>query len=524
MLIARDKHQASDASCSRPRSTRDRRRSDAGFTIIEVLIASVVLIVGLATLMGLLDTSVKATASTRAREGATNLAREVLEDARTLAYSQISPTSIVGQLQSMNGLQNQSGGGTWQIVRRGVTYTVNVNECAVDDPKDGLGVHVNPVTKENPFCKDAGEGEWKAGEKEDATPEDLKRITAEVTWTAIGRKPAVKEVETLASAGETPGLSASGLKMIEPPVGAPTAPVIVSQPAENKLVFSVQSPSGTTGLQWSLNGVRQTNEPTFVKGSGTEWRFSWFIPLGEVSDGTYLVSVQAVDAAGIYGPPISISVTLIRTVPAAPKITYAGFNEVYVSGVRTRAVELQWQANVERNVLGYRVYDPAGDLVCPGSKEILSTQPSCIDLLAFAKSPTFPSKPTYSVVALYRGATGETLSNKVSEGPASNYTLSETPLVPEELPTPPGLEAKKTEEGAVVLKWTKPLGGPPIAFYRVYRGTTAAGAQNYTSRYATVSPATTEFTDTHSETEHYYWVTAVSETMTESPLLGWVKQ
>jgi hypothetical protein len=99
----------------------------------------------------------------------------------------------------------------------------------------------------------------------------------------------------------------------------------------------------------------------------------------------------------------------------------------------------------------------------------------------------------------------------------------ETPLVPEELPTPPGLEAKKTEEGAAVLKWTKPVGGPNVAFYRIYRGTTATSTPNYTSRYTTVSPASTEFTDTHAETEHYYWVTAVSETMTESPILGWVK-
>jgi type II secretory pathway pseudopilin PulG len=496
-------------------------RADDGFTLFEVLIAAVVLIIGLTALFGLLDTSVKASAATRAREGGTSLAREILEDARTLAYPQISPNSIVGQLQAMHGLENKSGGATWQIVRRGVTYTVAVKECAIDDPKDGWGKHENPITKENPFCKDPGEQEYKAGEAvEDPRPENLKRITAEVTWPAIGRKPAVKQVETLTAAGEAPGLSAGELKLITPTLGAgnsPTAPVIVAQPVENKLVFSVQSPSGTKAMEWALDGVRQTNEPTFVSGTGTEWRFSWFIPLGEVSDGAYQISVQAVDATGVYGPPISITVTLIRSIPVAPKITYAGFNEIYVAGVKKKVVELQWQANTERNIIGYRVYDPANELVCPKEAATLSLQVTCIDFLESPKSPSLLSfNLTYSVVALYRPAEAEALSKTtISQGPAGTRALSKTPLAPGEMTK---LDAKKNTEGAVVLRWPEPVGVAP-AFYRIYRG-----SANYTSRYAIVSPATREFTDTDTEVEHEYWVTAVSESMTEtSPPFGPVK-
>ena len=44
--------------------------SEAGFTLIEALMAAVILIVGLIGLLGLLDVSVRASASTRAREGA----------------------------------------------------------------------------------------------------------------------------------------------------------------------------------------------------------------------------------------------------------------------------------------------------------------------------------------------------------------------------------------------------------------------------------------------------------------------
>jgi type II secretory pathway pseudopilin PulG len=489
---------------------RPRLGREDGFTLFEVLIAAVVLIIGLTTLFGLLDTSIKASAATRAREGGTSLAREVLEDARTLSYAQIAPGSIVGQLQAMHGLANQSGGATWQITRRGVTYTVTVKECAIDDPKDGVGKHENSITKENPFCKDPGEEEGNPGT--DGQPEDLKRITAEVTWPAIGRKPAVKQVETLTAAGEAPGLSAGELKLIKPTVGAPTAPVIVAQPAENKLVFSVQSPAGTKAMEWSLDGVRQTNEPSLVK--GTEWQFSWFIPLSEVSDGIYQVSVQAVDTTGVYGPPVSIPVTLIRTVPAAPKISYAGFNELYAGGVRKQVVELQWQANTERNVIGYRVYNPSNELVCPSSAETLSLQLSCIDFLTAPKAPKLTdANLTYSVVALYRGAEGEVLSKNVSQGPAGTKALSKTPLAPLEITVP--LKAEKTGEGSVVLEWTAPKGGGPVVFYRIYRG-----SKNYTERYASVSPANTKFTDTHAETQHEYWVTAVSESMTESPFLG----
>jgi type II secretory pathway pseudopilin PulG len=505
----------SSCSTSAPRQRRrSSLRGNDGFTLFETLIASVVLIVGLTTLFGLLDISTKAAAATRAREGATNLAREILEDARTLAYAQISPTSIVGELQAMHGLENTSGGAIWQIKRRGVTYTVTVKECAIDDPKDGFGIHI--VGGENVFCKDPGEAE--ANPAVDSAPEDFKRITAEVSWPAKGRSPSVKQVETLTAAGEAPGLSDSQLKLIQPTVGAPTAPVITKPPTENKLVFSVQSPSGTKAMEWSLDGVRQTNEPTFV--SGTEWQFSWSIPLTEVSDGAYRVSVQAVDTTGVYGPPVSITVTLIRTVPAAPKITYAGFNEVYVSGVKKQVVELQWQSNTERNVIGYRVYDPEKELVCPKEEATLSLEPSCVDFLSSPKSPKITdANLTYSVVALYRPAVGETLSSTaIAQGPAGTKALSKLPLIP--LPIEE-IKAEKSEatEGAVKLDWTEPAGAPTVAFYRIYRG-----SKDYTGRYATVSAATKTFTDTHAETEHEYWVTAVSETMTETPMLFSVKK
>src|SRR5437879_6097401 len=99
------------------RRTRPAAAGEAGFTLIETLIASVVLVVGIAMFFNSLNVSVHAEANSRAREGATNLAREILEDARTLPFAQLAPYSIVHELQQMPGLASTSPP-AWTIVRR----------------------------------------------------------------------------------------------------------------------------------------------------------------------------------------------------------------------------------------------------------------------------------------------------------------------------------------------------------------------------------------------------------------------
>src|SRR5215831_10247468 len=212
-------------------------RSQDGFTLIEALMAAVILVVGLIGLLGLLDISVKASASTRAREGATSLAREIVEDARTIPYAQIIPTSIESQLQAMGGLADGSSASGWQIERRGYAYTVKVIECAIDNPKDGLA-----ETHGSTFCE--GQQTWKTGETVDTAPEDLKQITVEVSWTLRKHTSTVKQVSTLTAAGQAIGLTATKLELTSPAcpsvscVGKPTEPV-VTEAAAKTLTFSV---------------------------------------------------------------------------------------------------------------------------------------------------------------------------------------------------------------------------------------------------------------------------------------------
>jgi prepilin-type N-terminal cleavage/methylation domain-containing protein len=500
------------------RRRRSRLASEAGFTLIEVLVAAIVLAIGITALFALVDNSVKASFQTRAREGATSLARQVLEDAHTIPYSQMSPTSITEQLQSMGGLKpKQVPPAAWQVVQRGITYTVKVSECAIDDPKNGWGKHLNSAG-ENPFCKDPGEKEWVSteateGKTEDPLPENLKRITVDVTWVAKGRSPLVREVETLTAAGEAVGPSAFNLKLSQPLVLPQTAPLI-TEAAVTQLVFTVSAPKGTTAIVWSLEGNRQSPAPTETESNGTGWTFTW--PITGLSDGTYKVTAQAVNATGVVGPPDTIAVTLIRGAPAAPSGIQGGFNTVNVVNKPERVVELQWHANAERNVIGYRVYNPSGTLVCPKTLTELSLAVTCTDF-----NPPGSTQPnlTYKIAALYHQAEApknEKLSENVSEGPAASFTVVGGEPPPAGPNPAEKLNLVKNADGSVTLSWSAPKSGGEVSFYRIYRGST-----NYASRYD-VTGATT-YTDTDATEEHSYWVTAVNSKLTESAILGPVK-
>jgi type II secretory pathway pseudopilin PulG len=487
---------------ARREGRRPHAVDSAGFTLIETLVATILLVTGLLSLFGLLDSTVKASTATRQREAATNLARQILEDARGIPYAQLSPGSIVADLQAEPGLASTSVGPSWQLLRGGATYTVTVEECSIDDGKDGWGKHVNAFG-EDPFCKDPGEHESKAGEPLDAQPEDLKRITVDVSWTAHGRSPDVHQVQTVTAAGAAPGLNAINLHLELPFVS--TKPVIETQPTSGMLTFAVSSPAGTTAMRWSLEGAAQSPPPT--REEGTMWTFSWPIPDPGVSDATYTVSVQAIDKTGVLGPPVSIPVTLIRNTPAPVSGLKGGFNTINVAGASETAVELEWHASAERNVVGYRIYRPAGGLACPSSGDlaVLSVATACID-----KEPPKPtsSELTYQAVALYRNSAGA-----VVQGPLASFTIVGGPPAP---PSPPTkLELTHNAEGAVELSWAAPASGPPVVFYRIYRGST-----NYTSRYDVTAGATTGYTDSDASPEHTYWVTAVDENMTESTFLG----
>src|SRR2546421_507818 len=58
-------------------SSRDRR--EAGFTLVELMIAIMILLVGVLGSVALVDGANRTTAANKGREGATNVARDVIE-------------------------------------------------------------------------------------------------------------------------------------------------------------------------------------------------------------------------------------------------------------------------------------------------------------------------------------------------------------------------------------------------------------------------------------------------------------
>jgi Tfp pilus assembly protein PilV len=504
-----------------------------GLTIIEVLVATIVLTVGLLGTFGLINTTTKTSAQTHDREGAVSLARQIVEDAHTIPFDQLAPGTVVEKLQALPGLENATPGSTWTIVRgasntqQGATYTVTAHACYIDEPRNGLA-KTSELTSEEAamFCEEhKGNEEWKAGDAVDTTPIDFKRVTVNVSWHATGRTPSVQQVTVFGAAGESTSLSASELKLVPPPEpscesGNKSGEACVTQPtittSSSELTFSVCAPKSSTAVLWSLEGVLQSpsaevQSTTCKSEEGFIWKFKWKIE--GLSDGTYQVSAQATTTKGVLGPPVTIPVTLIRKRPAPPKGVKGGFNYVYLSGVKTQVAELQWEASSERNVIGYRVHRPGESLApagesteCQGSMTTLSTELTCVDL-GGPKGATVK----YSVVALYREAKG-----KVAEGEATELTLvNPGPSGPH----PPTSLKLDNSEGTVRLTWKPPTGGEEVAFYRIYRGSAGETCpMSYTSRYDTASAlAEPSFTDTTTTTTHTYCVTAVGFTLAESP-------
>ena len=353
-------------------------RGETGFTIIEVLVASLVLAVGIGATLGLVAGASRANRASKEVEGATNLARELTERVRGLSYDQLTSANAATQLQA-NGALATTTSGAWTVSRRGMTYTIDLSICSVDDPKDDLGAHDGAT-----FCPDST-----ATGTADLSPQDFKRATATVSWTAAsGATRRVRQSVVLNAKGaDGPPVTAIGATT--PAFPDPAAPV-VSNPATSSVIFQVTGDPGTNSVTWTLDGQPQgTAQPS---GDGTTWSFA--VDVSSLPDRTYELSASAVDARGVEGPAFTVPLVLNRYVPGAPTGVTGGRNTVYVSGTATPVAEVEWLANPEVSVVGYRVYRPDGTRACPGGATTIDPSLTCVD--------TSPQNGQYEVAAIYR--------------------------------------------------------------------------------------------------------------------------
>lgn len=475
-----------------------RLRAQDGFTLIEALVASMVLVVGLLTAYSILVISDHASASVRAREGGVALTRQVTEDVRAIDYSQVSSSTVVGLLQAMPDLANTSSGSTWTVLRgpggNQVTYTISVRVNSFNDAHDSSG-----------------------------STNDIKQVAVTVSWTTFqGKTSQYTETTTLTSAGQDPGLIASNLVLSSPTSGwsgTSTAPVITLS-GTTALQFSVTAPAGTTAIVWTLNGGRESTWNGSAPASGTTWTSApW--SLSGVSDGTYTIGAQAEDSDGVDGPAVTIPVRLIRNVPSAPNVTAAGFNSnLMVNGQATTEAEVQWSGNPELNVIGYQITSPTSSTCQTSTTAFSSTSctnwwcfspTACVDLNSPA---TNASNLTYTLQALYYDATNTLRMGSVTNVPLASGTPSPPPQVPSV-----SLSVVTEPDDTGTLTWTPPTGGTAVSFYWIYRD-----GDNYADRYDTVSASscssTCTYHDTNRTSSHNYYITAVSSSMAESAATG----
>ncbi len=135
-----------------------------GFTIVEVMVAVVMLVVGVLAVLVMIEGSLSSTSRTTAREQATNLARDLVERSRQVPYAStttgVAAASVAATLPEAPAVS----GSIFSVERRNVTYSVSVSACSIDDPSDGAGVAGSgtfcdaPLSSSGPGGATAGSG------------------------------------------------------------------------------------------------------------------------------------------------------------------------------------------------------------------------------------------------------------------------------------------------------------------------------------------------------------------------------
>jgi prepilin-type N-terminal cleavage/methylation domain-containing protein len=511
-------------------------RGEDGFTIIEVMVASVILLVGMMGVLGIVVQSDGVSASNRAREQGIGLQREIIEAARAIPYDGLSQNALVGKIKATSGLTDSAMLATgWTYTRRNVKYAVSIGTCVVDDPSDGTGPHesagycVNGTGSTTPAqcatylgstgsiagngtasgaaaadcgidtnfdgaidgLADTSGGACTNCSGADANPNDYKRIVVLVRWDkGLGRRYALQSTTV-----PNPGLAAA-------PAVTVLSPASKTMAAGDQFInFSVTLNETPAAVAWYVDGTGQGQGT----GSGLNWSFQWDLGAvntagatpfnGEILDGTYVVAAKGVDSFGQAGTAKASTVIVNRRVPYPPSNPHAGRND--------GNAYLEWGANSERDVEGYRVYrvQAGGDqLVCDMVR------------ITRCKDNGMPSgTQQYYVRAVDRDASGLRNGDK-----SALVTVPGTDTPPTAPPVPPGVTAAKSGQNTV-LSWfaaSDPDPGDSVQFYRIYRdGTDFVGdllAQ-------TSSGSQLSFTDSATNGDvHTYYVVAVDQSYSES--------
>lgn len=292
-------------------TVRPRAVAEAGFTLVEVLVAIVVLTVGLLGTFAALRTSAHTTLTNRERQVETAVAREVVEDASSLSYTQLTSTALPGALQTLVANATTASGGL-QVTRGPASYLVTLSVCSLDDPSDGYGKHGSTANDPLP----ASGGAWclnqPADGSTDSAPDDEKRLSVMVQAISDSTAPTVQQTALIFNHG-LPAVSC----LTVTGTACPDSSQRVSYTSTRTLTFSVTTTTQAASLRWFVDGnppgrgqlPAGASDP-YVP-AGTTSQFTWQIPqLTSPSSYTYTISVQAQNAQGDTGPRSTLQITV----------------------------------------------------------------------------------------------------------------------------------------------------------------------------------------------------------------------
>jgi len=486
---------------------RPRIDSQTGFTLVEVMVAISVLLIGVLGTVTMIDTGNATTLRTEARQGATALARSILEISRGVPYRELSSDRLLAELAGREGLDDALlGVPGHQVASGGFDYTVVAQVCVTDDPIDGIGDH-----DEEPFCADS-DSLPQGQQAFDRNADDYRRVVVRLQWD-VATAPADSVTQTAVVANPVGGLGPS-VTSLTPDV--PSTTEVFSHAVETA-GYDLTTSAVPASVTWSVDGAR-LGEGT---GSGTNWGFEW--DLGPADDPgfvdcVYVVQAEAFDDKGRAGAAKALTVELDRRAPFAPPHFDGGRN------LNQARVDLQWDPNRECDVQGYRVYrgsDPGSisTEVCETDK---SEPTACVD-------ETAPSDATlyYQVVAFDDPPAGrdpEGDRGAVLEVPPETANGG-APPAPSVLTVCTGgttgcndIDGNPAPTGLPVLSWNESSDPDGIAFYRVYRdGATYADRLDVLFEVPDKPPV---FIDAIAEGAHSYYVSAVDGLFGESAPTG----
>jgi prepilin-type N-terminal cleavage/methylation domain-containing protein len=504
-------------------ASRARPSSQSGFTLVEVLVAMLILLVGVLGVVTMVDGANAVTSKTKAREGGTAIARSIIEVSRSIRYRDLTKTALEDALGTRPGLADSKPGVLgYTIKSRGIDYELTLTVCSLDDPKDDLGVRP-PGTL---FCTDS---DGPPVTPRDRNPDDYKRVRVLLTWSTRATTHSVTQTSSIINPVGGLGPSVTGLTMTSPTSSGTDEVRIEGSSASpiNSANFTATTSGFAADLTWSINGDSQGK----ANGGPSTWTFTWnFTGPGPdpgnivYYDCKYFIQADGFDAEGRAGAPRVLTVILNRREPIAPTNVVAGRNG---SGDR---VDISWNPNPECDVIGYRVYRSTSaaslgtQVNCPdpdAPNGTVTTKGWCVDETAPATGPLY-----YRVVAvdtLANGTYREGSQSAQQVVPASGG--NSLPSVPTNITSCIGgqvdcnaPDGQPAPSGQIVVRWDASTDSDgSIAFYRIYRDGTA-----YTDRWDDFFPAPggllawLEYAP--GTGSHTYRVTAVDDRLGESGL------